>query len=479
MSTSEKMINTRIQKSAFIVGLLLCASVIIALFPSGVRAGHFDLDNPNPCSEEELDIDEERSVDIVPGELGSDSDKVPVYDEWVIRNLISLITALQRSLEFTELQDLDVQRTRAFLRLLCEKEYDFDHTLQHAWAEIIDRFVLETINWVQTVYNDNPIFVTNQSIYYKLVDKNVFSTLVQEIAISTIGPENKRVILKYLFTNRFVDVFPYPLSDIIGVEELAPDELPDDLQRFYTEEEWNRLTKAEGNVVGVMNIAQTELDRRIKEIRTNEANKLNWGRGFFSYEVCDLTAFVHLRDGEFSTNLQKFPQDRRNCRIVTPGSLIQDQVSFVLGSALRQMELADEVDEWVSANAALVLRNILGDYGLNFELGTITDFPRSSDPFVYNAPATALSPDELSAYVDAGVGRAKTLVDSKRNFVNSINVPNPNTSTEGLYPAEFQFVQENFRLGGYYEIVDAETAVNTLLIIQGLDPVDLIPDLGF
>ena len=341
MSTLKIMMNARIQKGSLVLGLLLCASVIITLFPSSVYADHV---TPNPCAIERLNI-EPRNVNIVVGKLGSRTGKVPVYDEWVIRNLISLATAMQKSAEFSELQDQDIQRTRDYLRLLCEKEYELDHTLQHAWAKVIDQFVIETINWVQTVYNDNPIFVTNQSVYYKLVDKNVFSTFVQEIAVSQIGPNNKRDILRYLFTNRFIDRFPYPLADVLNVPELAPDELPHNLQRFYTEEEWNRLTKAEGNVVGVINIAQTELDRRIRETRTNEVNKLNWGRGFFSYEVCDLTLFTRLVNTEFSTNLQKFPQDRRNCRIVTPGSLIQDQTSLVLGSALRQMELADEVDE--------------------------------------------------------------------------------------------------------------------------------------
>ena len=107
-----------------------------------------------------------------------------------------------------------------------------------------------------------------------------------------------------------------------------------------------------GNVFHQAGAYREEYDRRRELARQYEAEKLAWGRGFFSYEICDLEVYSDIYG------------DRRNCRIATPGALIQDEVSFVFGSALRQMENADEFEEWVAPNTLAVLNDTLNWNGL-------------------------------------------------------------------------------------------------------------------
>ena len=361
------------------------------------------------------------------------------------------------------------------LEMLVFKETLTDVNSQHAWAKVIDGFVLDTIRWVQTVYNNNPIFVTNQSVYYKLVDKGVFNTFLYEIAFSNIGENNKRTILIALIKDKIRNRFPYGVGILTGAgdeNQLAPDGLVEELRRAFSEERFNKLRQQDFNVPEVAQFAQAELSRRTAEIRENEANKLNWGRGFFSYEICDFSGFGYIRDTEFATSLQTIPGDRRNCRVVTPGSLIQDQVSFVLGSALRQMELADEAGESVSANAALVLRNILGDYGLNLEQGFANvstdsfsdDSPRSFDAFVYVGPQT-LGPFEdegagIELFIEEGQGRGRELID------NNIRPS-----------AESKFDDRVRRVGGLNYLYPLEFQVG-IQLWPGGGIVDEIPDIG-
>ena len=113
--------------------------------------------------------------------------------------------------------------------------------------------------------------------------------------------------------------------------------------------------------------ALEELNARIDKQIGYEQEKLAWGRGFFSYEICDLSVYVRNQGEEdwvADANVMNY-EDRRNCRIATPGSLIQDQTSFVFGSALRQMELNDEYEEWIAPNTLAVLSDILSFRGFN------------------------------------------------------------------------------------------------------------------
>ena len=198
MSTFEQMVSARTQKSVFVVGLLLCASVIITLFPSSVRADHFDAENPNPCQGVTEFIEE--PVPTGAGIPGSRTGEVPVFDDDTQRNLSIMIELLSKMSQFSQSSELETRRSSNYLRLLCEKEYNLDHTFRHKWARVIDGFVLETIDWVQTVYNNNPIFVTNQSVYYKLVDKGVFNTFLYEIAFSNLQIDE--IDLKSSFAER-------------------------------------------------------------------------------------------------------------------------------------------------------------------------------------------------------------------------------------------------------------------------------------
>lgn len=182
----------------------------------------------------------------------------------------------------------------------------------------------------------------------------------------------------------FQEVFPYNVSDEFqGAPEGVAEALADNFiaaggySQYYT----NNINDA----TVWISIARGEWDRRRSRAREFEQEKLAWGRGFFSYENCDLDVYNDYRT------------DRRNCRIATPGSLIQDEVSFVLGSALRQMELADEYEEWVSQSSVAILNDILNFNGLNNERTRArVDL---SDPPV---PLEAGSPDTVGGLIISG-----------------------------------------------------------------------------
>jgi len=315
---------------------------------------------------------------------------VPVKDfeaEAVLQDIAGTLRAMNRDLEFIQ---TDTQAIRYLLYHLCMKEYVYDHTIQHAWRDVIGQFVETTREWVRTVYNNNPIFLTNQTIYYQIVDRNVIEIFKREIMASNLGSVAQQKILQEIERRVDEEFFPY-----YGDQTLAPDGLSDQLTRptEFNWEDWNSLmVRSSNNISSLSQLAFMELGRKRQRMLAYEQEKLAWGDGFFSYELCDLDIYIRGTGGPSG------PTDRRNCRIVTPGSLIQDQVSLVFGSAIRQMEEADEFEEWVSENAVLVLNDILNDTGLVDTTrtgGTAPIDPTDAGTQIQSGTRNAPIPDDL------------------------------------------------------------------------------------
>ncbi len=375
--------------------------------------GPLNNNQAEPCRNLDT-ILENREFQIQPGNVGSGAGEVPVYDNDASSNLVALINAMIRESEFTEEQDGDVQRTAEYLRLLCEKEYEEDHTLQHAWANLIGEFVIETQRFVTTGFNGNPAFLTNQNIYYQLVTIATARVLMQDIVDSpNMGTDAKIILIEAIADNLFQDRFP---TNVV----LAPDNPVGTFEEQVADEEIA--------INAVKDNALEELNRRVTTQLEQEQEKLAWGRGFFSYEICDLGVFVNS-DGDANE------EDRRNCRITTPGALIQDQTSFVFGSALRQMELNDEYEEWIAPNTLAVLNDILGWRGLTniLESRNFTDISLDSTDYEnFDIPPTPAGPVDVRNIVD---------IETARFDRNGLSIRNPNNS--GPLPYEFGIVVDS------------------------------------
>jgi len=247
----------------------------------------------------------------------------------------------------------DTRAIRFYLKQLCEKEYVRDQDLQHRWADVAAKFVHSTVIWINTAYNNNPVYVSNPYVYFRNVDRGVIEAFIAEIDKADINDSAKR-ILTASFQQKLVDVvFP----DLINAT-LTEDDM-EELDRDFTSgggwRAWTDLTNnPANNIYKILSLAETELQQRRTLAQEIEKEKLRWGRGFFSWESCGQNVF---------TGNEK---DIRTCRIHTPGSLIQDLSALVLGSAMRQIENADEYEEWIGQYAFESLNYTLGNIGLRF-----------------------------------------------------------------------------------------------------------------
>ena len=96
-------------------------------------------------------------------------------------------------------------------------------------------------------------------------------------------------------------------------------------------------------------VASSELDARIAAARAREVKLLEFGDGFLSFEQCITDQF-----------------GKQRCSIVTPGKVIQEQLDHTLGTNLRQLELADEINEIIGALITQLVNKVFTGGLLNF-----------------------------------------------------------------------------------------------------------------
>ncbi len=107
-----------------------------------------------------------------------------------------------------------------------------------------------------------------------------------------------------------------------------------------------------GNPYSAKIEAEAALYASISNAQGQEIKLLDFGKGFMSKKVCN------SKPGESA-----MAQAGAGCKIVTPGSVIEDQLNLSLGSPTRRLEVADEVNELVGALFSQLAQQVLGGIG--------------------------------------------------------------------------------------------------------------------
>lgn len=105
--------------------------------------------------------------------------------------------------------------------------------------------------------------------------------------------------------------------------------------------------------------ASDQLWARVDNSRQQRLRELDWGRGFLPWRGPCATA-----PAGSDVNLAR----AEGCpfsAVRTPGSIVEDQLAHTLGSGVRQLELADSVNEIVGALMGQLVTQVLGGGGLS------------------------------------------------------------------------------------------------------------------
>lgn len=107
---------------------------------------------------------------------------------------------------------------------------------------------------------------------------------------------------------------------------------------------------------------QAELDKRMKQGNDMETKKLDWGKGFFSWRTCEAYSAKTSTPSDAGPTVSHGNESKECVKysdIKTPGTVIESQLEHTLGSSLRQLELADDIDKIVGALAGQLVKMVL------------------------------------------------------------------------------------------------------------------------
>lgn len=118
------------------------------------------------------------------------------------------------------------------------------------------------------------------------------------------------------------------------------------------------------NPYGRYMLARNELWQQIDTATRNRMAELDWGNGFLSWR--GLCGNQTAGPGGVSGPVDLNQRDQTvGCSIRTPGTVIEDQLVESLGSPIRQLEIADSMNEIVAALMSQMVNQVLGGNGLS------------------------------------------------------------------------------------------------------------------
>lgn len=220
---------------------------------------------------------------------------------------------------------------------------------------IIAAMTQSIIDWINSGFEGGPSFVTNLNGFLDEVADHTSLDFIRGTELGFLCSPFQLEVRLALATQRqpFKERIRCSLGDVAGnVEGFIGGDF-----RQGGWPAWFRLHAQRQNIpYGGYALALGELQVRIGRNQSEELRLLEFGGGFFSKRECVRWAATSEKIGGETTT------GERQClrwEIVTPGAQINDQLSQVLGSGFRQLELADEINEIINALMAQLAQQAL------------------------------------------------------------------------------------------------------------------------
>ena len=216
-----------------------------------------------------------------------------------------------------------------------------------AWAAVdllMKEITANTINWINSGFEGSPAFVTDFGGFLRDIADEQIGSFIEGSALAFLcDPLDIKFSLMLKYAVPFEKEVECTLSDVI-------DNIDDFINGDFGRGGWDGwmelTTKPKNNRYGAYLSSAAELEARIQFSQFEESKVIEFGSGFFSHKKCE----------ELPPGFVGPPR----CEIVTPGSVIEKRLNSALSSGQRRLEVADEIDEILSAALGQILKDIFG-----------------------------------------------------------------------------------------------------------------------
>lgn len=187
-----------------------------------------------------------------------------------------------------------------------------------------------TVNWINTGFQGNPVFVDNPEQFFGDVADMQAGIFLNELSNGLLCTPIQNWVRISLASNYNNGITFAPSCSFTGISG--------NLEQFMSGEtfswtDWMSYTQNPyNNPFGATLGTKIELDQRIASALNTQSTILDWGAGFLS------------------------KVDPETKKITSPGSVIEKQVNERLFSGQKRLEIADEFDEVVNALVTQLVR---------------------------------------------------------------------------------------------------------------------------
>ena len=261
------------------------------------------------------------------------------------------------------------------------KEYVLDGLGMLIVKQIIRQITNSVVSWINSGFQGSPAFLQNPGSFFLDVADQITGDFISKHG----GPLQElcntfsidiRIALAFRYRPRDQQRFACTITTIIKNSKNAVTGAT--LNGFtagdFKQGGWPAfvtLTEGSNNPYGAYLEAESELSWRVANAKAEQKDEISAGRGFLSWKDQKCVAEVNkhnkaIKEQRASGVSQtegsvKFAalKSKNECPVNTPGSVIQESLQNNLNGPLRELEIADEINEIVNALFAQLVTQVL------------------------------------------------------------------------------------------------------------------------
>lgn len=211
------------------------------------------------------------------------------------------------------------------------KEQILDTVGWMAAKTVIRQFTTGIVNWINTGFEGNPVFITDFNAFLKDIANEATGIFIEELELTDLcSPFRPQLLAAFKKGKPYEWRMKCTLNDVVDNIEA--------FEKDFNAGGWkawmSMTTQSQNNVYGAYLESLDELEAKKAAAMRAAEKEAEMGNGFMSMKVCaSRTAKGSCKKWE----------------ITTPGKIIEGQLNETLGTDLRQLEIADELNEIAAA----------------------------------------------------------------------------------------------------------------------------------
>lgn len=360
-----------------------------------------------------------------------------------------------------------IQRTfsNTLLSSNFSKECIADALVTFLGKSMIRNFMGSIVDWINNDFEGGPAFVTNPQGFFV----NIADEAAGDFIENRLGPLGQLVCSPFdlqlrlnLWLSTSASKKQYIGCRLSEIEQNAYNAFTNG--GFIVNGGWNTFhsmtSDPRNNQFGAFLIASDALNTEFIKKSNEKLRELSYGRGFLSFNKC-----MEWSEGPNEGTGEGGKKACLRYKTETPGSLIEGQLNNVFGSDLRQLELADEINEVFQAMVNYGLRQVFSSAGGLRSTGARvgTRPPQVIHDLIYSTPDTVQTTILTETATTSALEKLRTNAESQDKTAQEI-WKNSGTKTGGERSVNLALnqpaTQSGQRRDKHWHEFTADSAVN-------------------